>query len=48
MTAPDLQAAADSLAIGISIIDRATAHAASTPGIDDQQTFLYDLSLIHI
>ena len=44
MTAPDLQAAADSLAIGISIIDRATAHAASTPGIDDQQTFLYDLA----
>ena len=44
MTAPDLQAAADALAIGISIIDRATALAAALEDVDEHQSFLYDLA----
>ena len=44
MTAPDLHAAADALAIGISIIDRAAAHAASLPDVDEHQNLLYDLA----
>ena len=44
MTAPDLQAAADALAIGVSIIDRSTAHAAGLPDADDHQSLLYDLA----
>ena len=44
MTAPDLQAAADALAIGVSVIDRATARAASLSDIDDHQSLLYDLA----
>ena len=44
MTTPDLQAAADALAIGISVIDRATAFAAGLPDADDHQSFLYDLA----
>ena len=39
-----LQAAADALAIGISVIDRATAFAAGLPDADDHQSFLYDLA----
>ena len=44
MTAPDLQAAADALAIGVSVIDRATARAASLSDIDEHQSLLYDLA----
>ena len=44
MTAPDLQAAADALAIGVSVIDRATAHAASLSDVDEHQSLLYDLA----
>ena len=44
MTTPDLQAAADALAIGVSVIDRATAFAAGLPDADDHQSFLYDLA----
>ena len=44
MTAPDLQAAADALAIGVSIIDRAVGHAAALPDADEHQSLLYDLA----
>ena len=44
MTAPDLQAAADALAIGISVIDRSVAHAATLPDADEHQSLLYDLA----
>ena len=44
MTAPDLQAAADALAIGVSIIDRAVSHAAALPDADEHQSLLYDLA----
>ena len=44
MTAPDLQAAADALAIGISIIDRSVANAAALPDPDEHQSLLYDLA----
>lgn len=44
MSAPDLQAASDALAIGISVIDTATSVAAGMADIDDHQSFLYDLA----
>ena len=52
MTAPDMQAASDALALGIDVINKAVGRAASLPDIDDHQSLLYDiahaLSLIHI
>ncbi len=44
MTAPDLQGASDALAIGISIIDRATARIAGLADADEHQSLLYDLA----
>ena len=44
MSAPDLQAASDALALGISVIDRATATIAALPDADDHQSLLYDLA----
>ncbi|MDG2113106.1 MAG: acyl-CoA dehydrogenase family protein, partial [Actinomycetota bacterium] len=44
MSAPDLQAASDALAIGITVIDSATSVAAGMADIDDHQSFLYDLA----
>ena len=44
MSAPDLQAASDALALGISVIERATGTIAALPDADDHQTLLYDLA----
>ncbi len=44
MTAPDLTQAAEALAIGVSIIERATTHIAALPDADDHQSLLYDLA----
>ena len=44
MTAPDLQAASDALALAVSVIDRATVKIAGMPDADDHQSLLYDLA----
>ena len=44
MTAPDMQAASDALALGIDVINKAVTRAASLPDIDDHQSLLYDLA----
>jgi (2S)-methylsuccinyl-CoA dehydrogenase len=44
MSAPDMQAATDALALGISVIDRATSHIAAMADADDHQSLLYDLA----
>ena len=44
MTAPDMQAASDALALGIDVINKAVGRAASLPDIDDHQSLLYDIA----